>query len=118
MTMRTTRRSKSAIPLITHRCPVGHEWKSMMVNARSCPQCRREAIRAAAAEMPKRFELLLQSDSEVDPDRIVLTVHPNHYNEVAAMIRAGLLLKGEPQAIDAEEWAEVRLLAAPAASTE
>jgi hypothetical protein len=57
-----------------------------------------------------KFQLLLQSDYEVDPNHVVLTVHPNHYNEVAEMIRAGLVLKGEPQAIDAEEWAEVGLL--------
>lgn len=64
----------------------------------------------------KRFELLLQSDYEVDPNRIVLTVHPNHYNEVAAMLRQGLVLKGEPQTVDADEWSEVELLAPPAGS--
>src|SRR3954463_1125386 len=58
----------------------------------------------------KRFQLLLQSDYEVDPSRIVLTVHPNDYNAVAAMIREGLVLKGEPQTIDAVEWAAVELL--------
>jgi hypothetical protein len=62
----------------------------------------------------RRLQLLLQSDYEVDPNRIVLTVHPNEYNAVAAMIREGLLLKGEPQTVDAEEWAEVELLPPPA----
>lgn len=64
--------------------------------------------------MPTRFELLLQSDYEVDPGRVVLTVHPNHYNEVAAMLREGLTLKGRPQAVDAPEWVEIALLASAA----
>jgi hypothetical protein len=31
------------VTLITHRCPKGHEWKSMLVNAKNCPTCRKEA---------------------------------------------------------------------------
>lgn len=56
------------------------------------------------------MELLLQSDYEVEPNRIVVTVHPNHYNEVAAMIRKGLVIKGEPQTVDALEVSTVELL--------
>lgn len=39
-------RNKPHITLITHRCPKGHEWKSMLVKAKNCPQCRREKIAA------------------------------------------------------------------------
>lgn len=47
-TMRSTRRQKPEINLFTHRCPVGHEWKSMLANAKNCPECRREQVRAEA----------------------------------------------------------------------
>lgn len=68
--------------------------------------------------MAKRFRLLLQSDYEVDPNsiRMVLTVHPNDYNEVSAMLREGFVLKGSPSSVDAAEWATVESL--PPASVE
>lgn len=49
------RREKPHIGLITHTCPAGHEWKSMLANAKDCPECRREAVKAEA-----KREILLE----------------------------------------------------------
>jgi len=48
--MRNTRRSKAEIRLITHTCPKGHTWKSMLVNAKNCPVCRKEERQREQAE--------------------------------------------------------------------
>ena len=48
--MTAHKRERSRIALYTHRCPVGHTWKSMLANAKNCPECRREEVGREAKE--------------------------------------------------------------------